>query len=614
MRFQNILITTFFIFLAFFTVKVSAANIKIDIDREYTVIGDKNVNIKEQRIVRNFNSDKILIKEGNEEVFTITALYKDSDNKNLLEQMVSTVRVNGGSGILTYKVEYSQDNTTAYIKVPYPEAIQSNSSYTFNFEYTNLQLATKNGALFDIYIQAFRNDINFNTSNVDYDYKTRLKVPKSLGIENFVVPTPSFKTEESGFDIYNFTKESLIGTYVWVQRGNVQYYNFTIKQNIKKTEEINTGNKNEYRMILPRDMEGLQISQKVYFSKLNPRPSYIEYDEEGNLIGVFKLASHLDSVISIEGVAVVSTTGKPNLKSSGDLSDLNNRLDPRYYSAAPYWESDSDAILAKANELKGDKTNIYDIMLASYNYIVDSIDYSNVKRFGINERQGALKTLQGGAAVCMEYSDLYIALLRAEGIPTRAAFGYGYDSRSPSDEQELHQWTQVYLPAYNKWIDVDVTWGESGPVLIGGDMNHFLTHVASIEPNTPATLSGRTFGTKINFDPVAFNITVTEIMPDTSTMQTYSSLMNIYPKPDSGDINLFLDNLSSKISAGIDSFRTDGLNLQNSAQVVLFTILGILLITLIFLTTMIVRIIKKVEKKRLHSLNSLDTQKFKATL
>ena len=147
--------------------------------------------------------------------------------------------------------------------------------------------------------------------------------------------------------------------------------------------------------------------------------------------------------------------------------------------------------------MKGDETDIYKIIDKTYMFVIDRIDYSFVKKNGLNNRQGALATLSGGAAVCMEYSDLFITLLRAQGVPARAAFGYGfgtsdYDARA--DRSINHQWAEVYIPKLNTWVNIDTTWGEFGNDLLGGDLNHFYSHVASIDPETPSTSSASFFG------------------------------------------------------------------------------------------------------------------------
>ena len=55
----------------------------------------------------------------------------------------------------------------------------------------------------------------------------------------------------------------------------------------------------------------------------------------------------------------------------------------------------------------------------------------------------------------MEYSDLFLTLARAQGIPARAAFGYGYDARIGENQQDAHQWVQVYLPGMKEWLSID---------------------------------------------------------------------------------------------------------------------------------------------------------------
>ncbi len=567
---KKIFLTTIFIaivtFLQTVTVKAATPTVLIEVDREYTVTTNADVDVKETRIVQNTSSDKIITKSGNSEVFTITALYEDLDNERILREMVNTARITDKNGnSLNFNVSYNSGS--AIIDVPYPSSITSGSSYTFILEYTNTQLAQKVGALTDIFIQAFSDDFSFSSSTVEYNYSTTLRVPNLLGEENFVIPDPQKKTSDLEFDVYEFSQDQLIGTYVWVQRGKIQYYDFEIKQPVPATEDFNTGNKNQYRMVIPRDMGGEKIDQKVYFTNFSPEPIFIEEDGDGNLIGVFEFPSHKSGEIVISGYSVVETLDGFDIENAGTLSDLEGVLPPVYYSASQYWEVDAEPIQTKASELKGDSSDIYTIVSSTYQFIVDSIDYSQVKRFGLNIRQGALKTLNGGAAVCMEYSDLYIALLRAQGIPARAAFGYGYDSKDPADQQELHQWVQVYIPSTGRWLNIDPTWGENGPALIGGDMNHFLTHVASENPNEPATLSGKTYGNKVSFEDVQFSIQVRDKLPNTPS-RTVEQVLTDYKKSESGDIENFSSQLKDKFLAGINSFSEDGLKLQNSAQLI----------------------------------------------
>lgn len=594
-KFIQIIIAVLFFTFFGFVQKTFAANVEINIDREFVVGQDVQVEVKETRTVVNNTTDKVITKKNNSEVFTITPLYKDENSAEVLEQMIKTVSVKGEfNEDLDFTVKYEE--SSAFIEVNYPLDIAARSSYSFIFSYTNSQLASKAGALADVYIQAFSQDFRFSTGNVDYFYKTTLKVPTSLGEENFVVPTPQEKYKEGEFDVYTFSQEQLVGTYVWVQRGKVQYYKFKIAQKIPSTETSNTGNQNEYRMIIPRSHNGVKINQEVFFTNIEPKPKYITTDKDGNLIGVFMIPSHESDEITIEGYATVSVVDV-EITNAGNFSDIPLDFDKTYTAAAQYWEVDNSMIQQKALELKEQKESIFEVLNVTYDYIVDSIDYSQVKRFGVNQRQGALKTLNGGAAVCMEYSDLYITLLRAQKIPSRAAFGYGYDSKEPANNQELHQWVQAYVPLQKEWLNIDPTWGENGPSLIGGDMNHFLTHVASENPNEPSTLSGKTYGNRVVFEPVDFTIEVLPSLPN-EEMISQSEILGIYQDK---DINAFIksyEQLFYKIAAGVDSLTTTGVDLRNSAQLIFFSIVLAAVLISIFLFTTTVKIIKNIGKSR----------------
>jgi len=592
---KKVLIITIVCFIfGFFGVSntVHAANVNINSKREYIVREDAKVDVTETRTVYNNTIDKVITKQGNSEIFTITALYKDKseNNRKILEKMVSTISVTDNAGIhLMYSIDYNDDS--AVITVPYTQSIGAKESYIFILKYTNNQLVQRTGALVDIFIQAFSKDFKFSTPTVDYSYQTILKVPVSFKEENFIIPTPASKKSDGIYDIYTFTQEQLVGTYIWVQRGIVQYYKFQITQKVPATEKSITGNKNEYRMVLPRNQNTIKTTQKIFFTKITPQPNYVEEDDDGNLIGVFLLPSNKDIVITISGYAIVQSLKNIDINAAGKLNDYVNLLDSHYTEASQFWEVNAPEIQAKANELKGSKTDIYEILEDTYKYVVDSIDYSQVKRFGVNIRQGALKTLLGGAAVCMEYSDLYITLLRAAGIPAQAAFGYGYDSKEPADKQELHQWVQAYIPTHNKWLNIDVTWGENGPALIGGDMNHFLTHVASINPNDPPTLSGKTYGSRIEFDPVNFSVEVLEFLPD-EEMTSIEELIQKYQQQNKSDISSLFDEFITEFNAGIASFSEEGFNMNNSAQLIVITtgiIVAIIIIVICSLASKIVR-------------------------
>jgi len=533
-----------FFFLGGVVLPVLAQDFNVVIDREYTIGADGTMTVIEKHTITN-NSTNLLISKANEEIFQIPVV---GDNKEKLEQSIATAKITS-DGVNQTFTSTSQEKY-AELKVSYPKELRRNQSLTFILTYTNFGLVEKVGALYDLYAPGFVENFEFVKGNTQVSYSTVFKVSDQLPAEHFAIPTPASKGSSGGFTVYNFSQDSLVGKTIWIQRGRSQFYKFKITQDAPATDSRNTGYLNEYRVILPRDIDEGEISQKVYFTNLSPEPIQVTADVEGNLIGYFKLPTHENSQIVVEGYASVARNDvNVSETNSGDISAFDSKLISSYTQPAQYWEVDAEQIKTLAAEIKGTQTNVYGIIAKTYQHVVDTIDYSEVKRFGLNERQGALKTLNGGSGVCMEYSDLFLTLSRAEGIPARAAFGYGYDSRLPADKQEAHQWVQIFMPGLDKWVSVDVTWGESGPALIGGDLNHFYTHMASVDPNTPAMVERISYGSNVELSAPEFDFDAQDKLPaETESYDTPDELLQKYPK-----IETF--NPGEQLSSMINDFR-----------------------------------------------------------
>ena len=86
------------------------------------------------------------------------------------------------------------------------------------------------------------------------------------------------------------------------------------------------------------------------------------------------------------------------------------------------------------------------------------------------------------SAICTEFTDLFIALARAAGIPAREVNGYAYTTNPALRplslaEDILHAWPEYYDESQSLWRPVDPTWGKT----TGGvdfftklDLNHFV--------------------------------------------------------------------------------------------------------------------------------------------
>ncbi|MEM0437666.1 MAG: transglutaminase-like domain-containing protein [Candidatus Micrarchaeia archaeon] len=68
--------------------------------------------------------------------------------------------------------------------------------------------------------------------------------------------------------------------------------------------------------------------------------------------------------------------------------------------------------------------------------------------------------------VCVDYTNLFIAMARSLGYPSRSVLGYVY---SPDYGWQLHAWAEVYI---GEWVGVDPTWLEAGYI----DATHIPMH------------------------------------------------------------------------------------------------------------------------------------------
>ncbi len=464
---------------------VSAQQYTRTIDRTYEVVDDY-VQVTEKRTI-NIDQSDIYIAAGNEDLTTLFADIRPDEEliSNVPDTLnsLSITRANG-SAYTNYRIE--ETGTNPNLRVTFDRNIEAGTPFTVYVGYRSKGIIYKSGKVRDVFIPGLSTDFVFNDGNRREVINTLVKIPKTLGSLSFAIPNGEV-TQDATYYYVRFKQEDLLGRSGWIEIGTDQTYEFEIIQKYQKSSDFIFG-ANTFKLIIPRNIKSGNIEQSVFFESFSPAPTSIRKDENGNLIAEFSISAATEGEISIKGFAKLKKTSIDYSRYTGLLSAIPAEVIQENTQSANFWEANEPDVKAAAisalGNLTTDKSPVYEIAERLYEYVIDKIDYSNVKRFGINERQGALTTLRGGAAVCMEYSDLYIALLRSVGIPARAVFGYGYTGIDSSDSSE-HQWVEVYIPELG-WVSVDTTWGESAPELIGGDLNHFYIHIASDNPNTPA--------------------------------------------------------------------------------------------------------------------------------
>jgi hypothetical protein len=214
---------------------------------------------------------------------------------------------------------------------------------------------------------------------------------------------------------------------------------------------------------VPMTMPGRQNIISVSYS---PRPSRI-FDENGNRYAAFvfnkpnrqeKIKISVKAELFRYDLLTARKNRGPALTSGGQ--DAAEADEPENYLAhEKYIEKDHRQIREIADGINGE-TDI-DIVKDIYDYVLDNMEYSVLGR----KDWGAVKALELKKGDCTEYSDLFVALCRAKGVPARVVSGYTVGFGSPSTK---HNWTEVYLQDYG-WVPFDPTAGDVQNVMVRGN-------------------------------------------------------------------------------------------------------------------------------------------------
>jgi len=99
-------------------------------------------------------------------------------------------------------------------------------------------------------------------------------------------------------------------------------------------------------------------------------------------------------------------------------------------------------------------------------WVRNNIDYS-LSTMTAEASLNSTWVLENRKGVCDEITNLYLAMTRSAGIPSRFVSGFSY-TNSPEFPEGWgsHGWAEIYLPEYG-WIPVDVTYGQFGRLDIG---------------------------------------------------------------------------------------------------------------------------------------------------
>lgn len=313
------------------------------------------------------------------------------------------------------------------------------------------------------------------------NYNLTISVPQSFGILSGVSPSPKSQSQNFGKIFLTFDAAQLKSSGVSATFGTSQLFDFDLAYHLENNNlmPILTS------IALPPDT----AYQDIIFQRLEPNPLNVTLDEDGNYLAWYKLKR--GEKINIRAI------GSAKLYSSSKVKNphLPQALKKKYTASDKYWEKDNPQITGILNEILGENPpqETKEKARLIFEYVVGNLKYDPGRLEGELERFGAVTALNNPErAICMEFTDLFIALSRAAGIPARELDGYAHTSNTKLrplslSKDMLHAWPEYWDDAKG-WVMVDPTWQNT----TGGvdyfnklDLNHFVFAIKGSSSKEP---------------------------------------------------------------------------------------------------------------------------------
>lgn len=397
----------------------------------------------------------------------ISNVYADRFSLSVGFTDIRNVRVKDAVGLIEPEIVVT-DNQTIIRFMFVDKVVGKGKVNRFSVSYETQDIAIKNGSIWEVNIPQLEADKEISSQ------KVTLIVPSVFGEPAFITPKPDTATNNppaaNTSNSYGFEALTLGSRAISAVFGTEQYMRFNLIYHLENNSPVKQG----AEIAIPPDTN----YQKMVYESIRPEPENVLIDKDGNWLAQYTLlpGQKLD----------VSTTGVVKISFNPDGSILNQDMWETYLSSSGYWQVDNAQVQALADKL-GSAKSVYD-------YVTDYLSYDYNKVLTGGGRVGALAALNAPeTAICTEFTDLFVTLARAAGIPARELEGYAFTSndklRPLSLTQDiLHAWPEYYDLQTRRWVQVDPTWGDT----TGGvdyfnklDLNHFVFVIHGSDPVNP---------------------------------------------------------------------------------------------------------------------------------
>lgn len=428
----------------------------------------------------------------------LTNLYPQKYSIVIDSEKIKNVIAYDNGGMI--KPEITQKDAKTQIVLSFNDKIVGlGKSLAFTLRFENGDIALKNGSIWEVNIPGVAKDADIGS------YMVSLSVPPTFGPNAYMSPLPAGGNK--------WTKEQMMQGGISAAYGKEQLFDVALTYYLQNSVLA----PHLMELALPPDT----AYQKVFIRSIDPKPKTVLRDDDTNWLAQYDLLP--GQLLEVKVLATVFISLRPH---EGYKEELINR--ELYTAPLKYWETMDTKIKELANTYKTPR-DIYQYVVQTLSY-----DYSRVNQNPV--RKGAAAILADpSSAICMEFTDLFIAMARAANIPAREAIGYAHTTNAKLRplsliSDVLHSWPEYYDEQKKLWIPVDPTWSDT----TGGvnyfdklDFNHivFAIHGKESDYPYPAGFYKKSGKTGKDID-VTFSTKAPTIPPDrmTATIQFPSTI------------------------------------------------------------------------------------------
>lgn len=370
------------------------------------------------------------------------------------------------------KSEIQNDNASTKVKLIFSEPTGPDdiiNDFTLSFDQANL--FNISGNILEVILPTFGNRENV-VFNIEVSLPPEVFPEKDELEERLSIAKPK-PSAIAGNKIF---WQNVKAKTVYAVFGQSQYYHLNLIYNLENEKKTSV----YYDIAFPPETQ----YQNIIVDSISPRPEKAYLDEDGNYLGRYTLKAEESKKVVFNGYAKVLAKPDEEMFDYTKAAYLNGQ---KYlFTEQKYWGLGDNIDKEEIKNLKSEKQ--------IYNFVRDNLTYNYEKIGSDNKRLGAATALKNPTkAVCMEFTDLFVALAREKGVPAREIDGYGFSKddiiRPLSLAQDLlHSWPEYYDQKNNLWIPIDPTWENTSGIdyFNSFDLSHIVFSIHGKDSSYPA--------------------------------------------------------------------------------------------------------------------------------